>query len=74
MFQGILLANKNFKIFECNPRLGGASYISSFYFSDSIVNFISENIPLKKNFLSKTNKVSNPKKMIIYKTAKFINN
>jgi carbamoyl-phosphate synthase large subunit len=74
MFQGFLSGNKNFKIFECNPRLGGASYISSFYSSDSIVNFISENTSLKKNFLSKTNIIFDSKKMIIYKTAKFLNN
>jgi len=74
MFQGILSGNKNIKIFECNPRLGGASYISSFQYSDSIVNFISENTSLKKTFLYKNNKIFNPKKMIVYKTAKFLNN
>jgi carbamoyl-phosphate synthase large subunit len=70
MFQGILSRNKKIKIFECNPRLGGASYISSFQSSDSIANFISENISLKKLFLHKNRKIINEKKMIIYKSAK----
>ncbi len=71
MFQGILLNNKNIKIFECNPRFGGASYISSSQHSDSVVNFISENIFSKKLFLYKKSKNIIVKKMIIYKKAKF---
>lgn len=71
MFQGILFKNKNIKIFECNPRFGGASYISSFQHSDSIVNFIQENILSKKIFLYNKRKNINVKKMIIYKKAKF---
>ena len=76
MFQGILSKNGNIEIFECNPRLGGASYLSSFQFLDSIKYFISENIFFEKKFpnQNRNKKMSNVAKMIIYKSAKFLTN
>jgi carbamoyl-phosphate synthase large subunit len=76
MFQGILSKKYNIKIFECNPRLGGASYLSSFQFLDSIRYFIWENIFLKKkNFNYNSNKkIPNKKKMVIYKSVKLLTN
>ncbi len=76
MFQGILSKKGNIEIFECNPRLGGASYLSSFQFLDSIKYFISENIFFDKKFpnQNRNKKMLNVAKMIIYKSAKFLTN
>jgi hypothetical protein len=75
-YQGILSKKGNIEIFECNPRLGGASYLSSFQFLDSIKYFISENIFFDKKFQNhnRNKKMPNVAKMIIYKSAKFLTN
>ena len=47
MFQ-CFLSKKGLQIFECNPRIGGASFVSYYNSMDSIYYFISENIFPKK--------------------------
>jgi carbamoyl-phosphate synthase large subunit len=68
MFQGILRKGK-FYIIECNPRIGGASILSSFFGEDSITKFISKNLLIKPYKNKKTSKV---KKILIYKEIKLI--
>lgn len=70
MFQ-CFYKNGNFKIFECNPRIGGGSSISYLNKMDSIYFFIQESLfPKKKIKLSK--KIYVNSKLILYKKTKFI--
>ena len=65
MFQGFFDNNK-IRIFECNPRIGGASVTSFYNNMDSIYLFILENI-FKKKIDKLDKKVSSKSKIFICK-------
>jgi len=70
MFQGFI-SNKKLLIFECNPRIGGASFISYYNSMDSIYYFIFENLLPKKKLRIKTS-ILPGSKLITYKKTKFL--
>ena len=70
MFQ-FLVKNKNIYLLECNPRIGGASFISYFNLMDSIYYFILEKIFPEKYFQIKK-KIFVGSKLILYKKTKYI--
>jgi len=70
MFQ-FLLKKKKFYLLECNPRIGGASYISYFNSMDSLYYFIFESFFPKKKIKLEKNTI-NKSKLLVYKTIKFL--
>ena len=70
MFQ-CFVNKKNIHIFECNPRIGGASYMSFFNNMDSIYFFILENLFPKKVLKIKKN-INIDSKLLIFKKTKFL--
>ena len=70
MFQ-CFLSKKGLQIFECNPRIGGASFLSFYNSMDTIYYFILENIFPKKKLKFKNNYLKGSK-LLIYKKTKFI--
>ncbi|MDB2680798.1 ATP-grasp domain-containing protein [Candidatus Pelagibacter bacterium] len=70
MFQGFIY-NKKIIIFECNPRIGGASVMSLFNNMDSIYFFIIESLfPKLKININK--KIFLDSKLLIFKNTKFL--
>ena len=70
MFQ-FLVKKKNLYLLECNPRIGGASFISYFNLMDSIYYFIIEQVFPKKSFKVKK-EIFAGSKLIIFKKTKYI--
>lgn len=70
MFQ-FLLKKKKIYLLECNPRIGGASFISYFNSMDSLYYFILESFFPEKKIELKENTI-NKGKLLMYKTVKFL--
>lgn len=70
MFQ-CFLTKKGLQVFECNPRIGGASLVSFYNSMDSINYFILESIFPKKTLKFKDRNLEGSK-LLIYKKTKFI--
>lgn len=70
MFQ-CFLTKKGLQIFECNPRIGGASFASFYSSMDSINYFILESIFPEKTLKFKDHNFEG-NKLLIYKKTKFI--